>query len=115
MQGQCERIKQSECYDSSANFLLGGDSSASTFREASSFSTFRFVPPSFDCGDGECEALMAVIKPCLGGVDLDDCTSGVPERLPNVCSFRSRAAKLFVEATASAWHVAWYICQKDHQ
>jgi hypothetical protein len=96
-------------YDSNASFFIGGDPSASAFKEASSFSTLRFVPPGFDCGEGECDDL----TPCLGGVDRDECTSGVPPRLPDASSFRRRAAnKLFVEATASAWHVAWYIYQE---
>jgi hypothetical protein len=44
----------------------------------------------------------------LGGVEWDDCASGVPERLLAVAiSFRSRAAKLLVDVTASAWHAAW--------
>jgi hypothetical protein len=43
----------------------------------------------------------------------DECTSGVPPRLPDASSFRRRAAnKLCVEATASAWYVVWYICQE---
>ena len=38
----------------------------------------------------------------------DDCASGVPERLLAVAiSFRSCAAKLLVDITASAWHAAW--------
>jgi hypothetical protein len=83
-------------YDSNASFFMGGDPSASVFKEASSFSTLRFVPTGFDCGEGD-------LMPCLGGVDRDECTSGVPPRLPDASSFRRRAAnKLFVEATASA-------------
>jgi hypothetical protein len=86
-------------YDSNAIFFMGGDPSASMFSEASSFSTLRLVPPGFDCGEGEEDALVML---CLGGVDRDECTSGVPARLPDISSFRRRAAKLFVEVTASA-------------
>ena len=32
------------------------------------------------------------------------------EQLPDMSSFCTHAAKLFVEATASTWHIAWYIC-----
>jgi hypothetical protein len=105
MQRRCGGIKKTKLsgyYDSNASLFEGGESSASAFNEASSFSTLRFVPPSFDCGGGECDALTAVITPGLGGVDRDECTSGVPARLPDVNSFRRRAAKLFVDATASA-------------
>lgn len=45
----------------------------------------------------------------FGGVVRNEGVSGVPERLRPSISFRKRAAKLLVDDTASAWHVAWYI------
>jgi hypothetical protein len=91
------------------SFFIGCNLPASAFKEASSSSTLCFVPPGFDCGVGECDDL----TPCLGGVDRDECISGVPPRLPDASPFRRRADnKLFVEATASARHVTWYICQE---
>ena len=79
---------------------------ASAFKEASS--SLCFVPPDFDCGEGD------DLTPCLGSVDRDECISGVPPRLPDASSFcRCADKKLFVEATASAWDVAWYICQES--
>jgi hypothetical protein len=70
------------------------------------------VPPGFDCGEGESDDLAT----CLGDVDREEYTSGVPPRLPDASSFRRRAAnKLFAEVTASVSHVAWYICQGKNQ
>jgi hypothetical protein len=99
------------------SFFIGGNLPASAFKEASSSSTLCFVPPGFDCGVGECDDL----TPCLGSVDWDECISGVPLRStqlqhPDASPFRRRADnKLFVEATASARDVAWYICQEKEK
>lgn len=81
--------------------MAGGDPFASGGIFGSSFSTLRLVPASFDCDDGERDALTST-EADFGGVDRADSTSGVPERLPAASSFLSRAAKLLVDDTASA-------------
>lgn len=43
----------------------------------------------------------------LGGVDLAEGASGVPDRLRPSTSWRRRAARLLVDVMASAWQVAW--------
>ena len=96
------------CYDSTANFLVGGDPSASAGNEGLSLSTLHFVPANFDCGESEWEVnILRLTAAGLGGVERADCISGVLEWRPDATSFLSRAAKLFVDTTASAWHVAW--------
>jgi hypothetical protein len=70
------------------------------------------VQPGFDCGVGECDGL----TPCLGGVDRDECISGVPLRLPDASPFRRRADnKLFVEPTASARGMSHGISVKNQK
>ena len=80
---------------------MGGVPSAG--KEGSSFSALRFVPVDFSCGEGEWDAnFLRATTAGLGGVDRVDCASGVPERLPDAISVFSLAARLFVDATASA-------------
>jgi hypothetical protein len=86
-----------------ATFLSGGVPSASVFKTLSS-STLRFCPAWLDSDKGDGDFLISVFKwdVALGGVERKDCASGVPERLRLAISERRRAARLLVEATASA-------------
>jgi len=94
-----------------ANFFKGGVPSVSPSNLVSC-STLRFVPARLDSGDGDIDgagdrdfdflnsSLSVDGVAVLGGVDRD--TEGVPGRLWVAISFRKRAARLFVDATASA-------------
>jgi hypothetical protein len=76
-----------------------------------SLSILRFVPVKLDSGAGDSDFFISDLSVeagvgFSGGVDRP---SGVPDRLRCANSVRRRAARLLVEETASAWHVAWYI------
>ena len=98
----------------SANFLNGGVPSASSVTAGSFCSTLRLVPASLDSTDGDNEGDLDTesLKFAGGGVDcecetdaVDNCVSGVPERLPirlpEASSVRNRAARLLVDDMAS--------------
>ena len=99
-----------------ATFLNGGVPSPVSLRgESLVLSILRFDTVLFDSGVGGADCLTSNFRPevvARGGVDRKECTSGVPERLRCTSSVRRRAARVFVETTASAWHVAWYTCNK---
>jgi hypothetical protein len=94
---------QCASHANSATFFRGGVPSASAFKALSS-SALRFCPAWLDSDTGDGDFLSSILKldVALGGVERNDCASGVPERLRLAISERKRAAKLFVEATASA-------------
>jgi len=102
-----------------ATFLCGGVPVVSRAMLESVCSTLRLIPTTLDSGDiwgGDFD--LAILSCDGGGVERNvdwtpdmGWTSGVADRLPEAFSVRNLATKLLVEASASAWHVAWYICK----